>query len=117
MDIEKELELEAVCVKVKNELEVKALKEEIEKLENLNIFDHNLKADDVEEVITKYTFKYDHIVSYIQTFVFYKNKAEDAIICTYIYKNEVFDTPALLIKYTDFKQKIKENEQNNSEST
>lgn len=83
-------------------------KQENQKWEEMGIYRETSESDDVVEKIVKYKFYFDEIVEVKETFIITKNEIRDVTVCTFLIDSRMVETPALLITYDDFLDKLDE---------
>lgn len=86
-------------------------KKEANKLRDMGI--EVPEVEEKEEKIAKYSFNPSEIYEYRQTYVKYKGDILDAVTVTFT--SHLYETPALLIHYDEFKERLKQWNENNQE--
>lgn len=65
-----------------------------------------------DERVTMFSFIAQEVIEYRQTYVKYKGEWRDCVVCVYKHDDTVFDTPALLVSYEQFKKDLNDYKKN-----
>ena len=101
----KKLELKLIISKYPTDAEIK----QKEYLEGIGV---PVEEEPYKEELVNYTFKYDSIIEYRETFVTFRGEELPGVVCMYLHKDKAFGTPVMQISYQEFGKMIEENENN-----